>query len=222
MEITFVEAFDLPGAWFTLLGKVLDEGREYSVDQGSFTGKKRKELQFVAMTVVNPGQRPLVPQMPPGVGIPPPTTMEYVEEYYHSYFVGSEKQPHEEYTYGSYVHAHLLPLLEKYREGPNTNQGCITVGDVSSIQLEHPPCLRLIDTRVQDGKLDFVVYYRSWDLWGGFPVNMSATQLLKEELAVALGVEDGQILALSKGLHLWEHSWEWARCRLWRDEGGEQ
>ena len=222
MEITFVEAFDLPDAWFTLLGKVLDEGREYSVDQGSFTGKKRKELQFVAMTVANPGQRPLVPQMPPGVGIPPPTTMEYVEEYYHAYFVGSEKQPHEEYTYGSYVHAQLLPLLEKYREGPNTNQGCITIGDVSSIQLEHPPCLRLIDTRVQDGKLEFVVYYRSWDLWGGFPVNMAATQLLKEELAVALGVEDGQILALSKGLHLWEHSWEWARCRLWRDDSGVQ
>jgi len=186
VRIAFVEGFDLPDAWFTLLGKVLDKGREYSVDQGSFTGKKRKELQFVAVMVTNPGQRPLVPQMPPGVGIPPPTTMEYVEEYYHAYFVGSEKQPHEEYTYGSYVYAQLLPLLEKYRDGPNTNQACITIGDASSIRLEHPPCLRLIDTRVQDGKLDFVAYYRSWDLWGGFPVNMAATQLLKEELAVAL------------------------------------
>jgi thymidylate synthase len=176
----------------------------------------------VALKVTNPGQRPLVPQMPPGVGVPPPTTMEYVEEYYHSYFVGAEKQPHEEYTYGSYVHAQLLPLLEKYREGPNTNQGCITIGDASSIQLEHPPCLRLIDTRVQDGRLDFVVYYRSWDLWGGFPVNMAATQLLKEELALALEVEDGDILALSKGLHLWEHSWEWAECRLWRTTSESQ
>jgi thymidylate synthase len=219
VNIAFVEAFDLPDAWFTLLGRVLDDGREYAVDQGSFVGKRRKELEFVVLKVTNPGQRPLVPQMPPGVGVPPPTTMEYVEEYYHSYFVGAEKHPHEEYTYGSYVHAQLLPLLEKYKEGPNTNQGCITIGDASSIYLEHPPCLRLIDTRVQDGRLHLVVYYRSWDLWGGFPVNMAATQLLKEELALALGVEDGEIVALSKGLHLWEHSWQWAECRLWRTAG---
>jgi thymidylate synthase len=222
VDIAFVEAFDLPDAWFTLLGRVLDDGREYAVDQGSFVGRRRKELEFVVLKVTNPGQRPLVPQMPPGVGVPPPTTMDYVEEYYHSYFVGSERQPHEEYTYGSYVHAQLLPLLEKYREGPNTNQGCITIGDASSIHLEHPPCLRLIDTRVQDGRLDFVVYYRSWDLWAGFPVNMAGTQLLKEELALALEVEDGDILALSKGLHLWEHSWEWAECRLWRTTSESQ
>jgi thymidylate synthase len=222
VEITLVEAFDLTDAWFTLLGKVLDEGREYVVDQGSFTGKRRRELEFVVLKVTNPGQRPLVPPMPPGVGIPPPTTMQYVEEYYHSYFVGPDKQPHEEYTYGSYVHAQLLPLLEKYKQGPNTNQGCITIGDASSIGLEHPPCLRLIDTRVQDGTLHFVEYYRSWDLWGGFPVNIAATQLLKEELASTLEMEDGEIVALSKGLHLWEHSWEWARCRLGRDTGGSQ
>ena len=219
VEIALIEAFDLPDAWFTLLGKVLDEGREYTVHQGSFVGKRRKELEFLTLKVSNPGQRPLVPQMPPGVGIPPPTTMEYVEEYYHSYFVGEEKQPDEEYTYGGFVHAQLLPLLQKYQGGHNTNQGCMTIGDASSIQLEHPPCLRLIDTRVQDGKLHFVVYYRSWDLWGGFPVNMAATQLLKEELALALDVEDGEILALSKGVHLWEHSWDWAKCRLWRESG---
>jgi thymidylate synthase len=46
---------------------------------------------------------------------------------------------------------------------------------------------------------------------------MAATQLLKEELALALEVEDGEIIALSKGLHLWEHSWAWAECRLYRD-----
>jgi thymidylate synthase len=222
VEITFVEAFDLPDAWFTLLGKVLDEGVEYVVDQGSFEGRRRRELPFLVLKVTNPGERPLVPQMPPGVGVPPPTTMEYVEEYYHSYFVGSEKQPDEEYTYGSYVHAQLLPLLDKYKYGHHTNQACITIGDASSISLDHPPCLRLIDTRIDDGRLHLVVYYRSWDLWGGFPVNMAATQLLKEELALALEVEDGEIIALSKGLHLWEHSWEWAECRLYRDRAAPQ
>lgn len=222
MRITYVEAFDLPDAWFTLLGQVLNQGREYAVDQGSFVGQRRKELEFLTLKVTNPGHRPLIPQMPRGVGIPSPTSMEYVEEYYHSYFVGSDKQPDEEYTYGTYIHEQLLPLLEKYKQGANTNQGCITIGDASSILLEHPPCLRLMDTRVQDGKLHFVVYYRSWDLWSGFPVNMAATQLLKEEIAGALEVEDGEILALSKGLHLWEHSWESAMCRLSPGNSGLQ
>ena len=190
--------------------------------QGSFVGQRRKELEFLNLTVTNPGHRPLIPQMPPGVGIPPPTSMEYVEEYYHSYFVGADKQPGEQYTYGSYVHEQLLPLLEKYAQGHDTNQGCMTIGDASSILLEHPPCLRLIDTRIQDGRLHFIVYYRSWDLWSGFPVNMAATQLLKEEMARALQVEDGEILALSKGVHLYEHSWEWARCRLRPANSGMQ
>lgn len=219
MRIAQIEAFDLPDAWFTLLSETMDHGREYVVDLGSFSGRRRKELEFVTLHVTNPANRPLIPQMPLGVGIPPPTSMDYVEEYYHSYFVGSERQPGEQYTYGAYIHEQLLPLLEKYKQGPNTNQGCITIGDASSIRLEHPPCLRLIDTRVQDGKLHFVVYYRSWDLWSGFPVNMAATQLLKEELAHALDAEDGELLALSKGLHLWEHSWEWAVARLGRGRG---
>jgi len=222
VRITYVEAFDLPDAWFTLLGQVLNQGREYAVDQGSFVGQRRKELEFLTLKVTNPGHRPLIPQMPRGVGIPSPTSMEYVEEYYHSYFVGPDKQPDEEYTYGTYIHEQLLPLLEKYKQGANTNQGCITIGDASSILLEHPPCLRLMDTRLQDGKLHFVVYYRSWDLWSGFPVNMAATQLLKEEIAGALEVEDGEILALSKGLHLWEHSWESAMCRLSPGNSGLQ
>jgi thymidylate synthase len=214
VKTIYVEAFDLPDAWFTLLRRVLDQGREYAVAQGSFVGQRRRELEFLTLRVTNPGHRPLIPQMPPAVGVPPPTSMEYVEEYYHSYFVGSGKQPEEEYTYGTYIHEQLLPLLEKYRQGHDTNQGCMTIGDASSILLEHPPCLRLIDTRVQDGRLHFIAYYRSWDLWSGFPVNMAATQLLKEEMAGALEVEDGEILALSKGVHLYEHSWEWARCRL--------
>jgi thymidylate synthase len=222
MRIAHVEAFDLPDAWFTLLGQVLDNGRDYVVDQGSFAGRRRRELEFVTVQVTSPANRPLVPQMPPGIGIPPPTDIDYVEKYYHTYFVGSEKQPGEEYTYGTYIHQQLLPLLGKYKQGPNTNQACITIGDASSILLEHPPCLRLIDTRVQDGRLHFAVYYRSWDLWSGFPVNMAATQLLKEELSRVLDVEDGEILAMSKGLHLWEHSWEWAMSRLGRENGQRQ
>jgi thymidylate synthase len=96
------------------------------------------------------------------------------------------------------------------RHGYNTNQGFMSVGSRESIKLSDPPCLRGIDTRVLDGKLNFVVYFRSWDLWAGFPSNLAAIQLLKEYMASEIGVEDGELIALSKGLHLYDYTWELA------------
>lgn len=79
-------------------------------------------------------------------------------------------------------------------------------------------CLRSIDTRIQDGKLHFVVYFRSWDLWGGFPANLAAIQHLKEYMAGQIGVEDGELIAESKGLHLYDYAVPFARMRCMCEE----
>ena len=73
--------------------------------------------------------------------------------------------------------------------------------------------LRLIDTRVRYGKLHFILYFRSWDLWGGFPSNLGGLQLVKQYMAEEIGVSDGEIIAVSKGLHLYDYSWELAKIR---------
>jgi thymidylate synthase len=99
-----------------------------------------------------------------------------------------------------------------YKEdGFNTNQAFMAVGDSQSIDLSDPPCLRAIDTRIRDNKLHFIVYFRSWDLWAGFPSNLAAIQLLKEYMSSAIGIGDGELIALSKGLHLYEYAWELAQ-----------
>ena len=87
----------------------------------------------------------------------------------------------------------------------------MSVGDSQSIYLSDPPCLRAIDTRIRDDKLSFMVYFRSWDLWAGFPSNLAAIQLLKEYMADEIGVGDGELIASSKGLHLYDYAWELAR-----------
>ena len=74
-------------------------------------------------------------------------------------------------------------------------------------------CLRGIDTWVEDGNLNFWCYFRSWDLWGGFPSNLAAIQILKEYMAGEIGVEDGEIIASSKGLHIYKYVWELAKLR---------
>jgi thymidylate synthase len=209
MKISVIEARDLSEAWFLGLRKVLTEGYEYKIERGSYAGQKRKELEFAVMHIKNPGTKPLVPTVPQGV--PSPSTMDYIESYL-PYLMTAHKAEGEQYTYGQYLEKQIAEVIRMYREdGHNTNQAFMAVGDAQSIFLSDPPCLRSIDTRIRENKLHFAVYFRSWDLWAGFPSNMAAIQLLKEYMADEIGVGDGEIIASSKGLHLYEYSWDLAR-----------
>ncbi len=210
MEIAVIEARDLSEAWFLALRKTLACGYQYKIERGSFSGQKRLELGLVAVHIKNPGTRPLIPDVPPGV--PPPSTLEYVESYL-PYLMTAHRAEGEQYTYGQYLERQIPEVIKMYREqGPNTNQAYMAVGDADSIFLPDPPCLRGIDTRLKDNRLNFVVYFRSWDLWAGFPSNLAAIQLMKEYMASEIGVEDGELIGLSKGLHIYEYAWELARA----------
>jgi len=209
LKISLIEARDLSEAWFLCLRKTLAEGRDYKIERGSYAGERRKELDFVLVQIKSPGTRPLTPDVPQGV--PPPTTMDYIESYL-PYLMTAHRAEGEQYTYGQYLERQITEVIRMYREdGHNTNQAFMAVGDAQSIFLSDPPCLRAVDTRILNGRLNFVVYFRSWDLWAGFPSNLAALQLLKEYMASEIGVSDGEILAVSKGLHLYEYSWELAK-----------
>ncbi len=209
MRISILEARDLSEAWFLCLRRTLSEGYEYKIERGSYAGQRRKELDFVVINIKNPASRPLVPDVPQGV--PPPSSMDYIESYL-PYLMTAHKKEGEQYTYGQYLETQIAEVIRMYKkDGYNTNQAYMAVGDKKSISLSDPPCLRGIDTRIRYGKLHFFPYFRSWDLWAGFPSNLAAIQLLKEYMASEIGVEDGEIIASSKGLHLYEYVWEQAR-----------
>lgn len=213
MRIANITARDLPEAWFLCVREVLLRGYEYKIDKGSFEGQKRKELDFVVVQVEHPDRKPLVPDVPEG--IPAPASMDYVEKDYLMYLMTSIKAPGEQYTYGEDLGAQITEVINRYKAGGfETNQLCMSVGNKLSLWLEHSQCLRLIDTRIRYGKLHFVVYFRSWDLWAGFPSNLAAVQILKEYMASEIEVEDGELIALSKGLHLYDYSWELARIAV--------
>jgi thymidylate synthase len=212
LEVSVIEARDLSEAWFLCLQKAINEGYEYKIDRGSYAGQLRKELGLIVVRIKNPGTRPLIPDVPPGV--PPPSTMAYVEAYL-PYLMTSHRAEGEQYTYGQYLEKQIPEVIKMYKEqGHNTNQAYMTVGDESSIFLSDPPCLRGIDTRIRDNKLSFMVYFRSWDLWAGFPSNLAGIQLLKEYMASEIGVEDGELIGMSKGLHVYEYAWDLARSTL--------
>ena len=100
--------------------------------------------------------------------------------------------------------------LDYLKETPETNRALIEIGKPEDMLLRHPPCMRLIQLKVRYGKLHMWLYFRSWDAWGGLPANLAALQLAKEYMAKQIGAEDGEITALSAGLHLYDGEWKLA------------
>ena len=236
LKPVYIEAFDLDDAWFKCLREILDHGHVYKIDRGSYSGQKRLEFDFVSVHVKNPAHQ-IIPVMPEGAAIPAPTSLEYINQYL-QYLLTSTKTETEDYTYGERLVdpkvkitsddqkiIKEMPLqcnqieevIKLYKtQGFGTNQAVMEIGMPSDIKLVDPPCLRIIDTRVRYGKLHFILYFRSWDLWGGFPSNLGGLELVKQYMASEIGVESGEIVACSKGLHLYEYAWELAKTRTHR------
>lgn len=215
MELVTLEATTLPDAWFQALWHILKEGiPEYEIDQGSYAGQIRREFDYITIHIKYPGVKPHIPDMPPGLGIPSPTSREYVDEYTARYLMTDTKEENEQYTYGERLLISLDKVIDRYKKyGYGTNQLIMQVGQPSDIDLDDPPCLRHIDTRIRNGKLHFIIYFRSWDLWSGFPTNLAGFQQVKEYMAGQIGVVDGEMIVSSKGLHLYGYAKDLAKMR---------
>jgi thymidylate synthase len=211
LEPVYLSVKNLPEAWFTCIRWLMSENtytHKYKIDKGTYAGEYRIEFDFITIFVEYPGSFPRIPDVPQG--IPCPTSEAYVDQYIEK-LMTPRKDINEEYTYGQYLTPQIPKIIEKYKSGPGNNQCYMTIGGPESIDQEDPPCLRGIDTRIIDDTLHFMVYFRSWDLWAGFPNNLAALQFLKEYMASEIGVKDGNLIAVSKGLHLYPYAWELAK-----------
>ena len=220
LKPVYIEATTIPDSWFQILWNLFEYGREFVVEKGSYKGQKRLELDFLCVHIKFPNERPLLPDIPPNLGIPPPATENYLNEYM-PYLMTPYKRPDEEYTYGARLInknidqiEHVIETYKKY--GYRNNQLTMTIGLPEDLYLEDPPCLRLIDTRIQDERLHFYVYFRSNDIWSGYPVNIAALQLMKEYMVDCIGVGDGAIIYMSKGSHIYEFCFDVVKTRLYK------
>jgi thymidylate synthase len=107
-----------------------------------------------------------------------------------------------------YLNQIELVIWTYKNKGFRNNQMTMQVATPTDMLLQDPPCLRSIDTRIQDNKLHFIVYFRSWDIFGGLPANLGAIQMMKEYMASEIGVDAGETIASSKGLHLYDYVFE--------------
>jgi len=263
MDIHLIRARDLPDLWFQAVHDILDRGRRFTIDRGSYAGQTRLEYDYFIGHVKHPGTLPLIPDIPPGCGIPNPVEEAYIyggkgyERSYIEYLMTGRKEPGESYTYGErltkapiagnklgwwernqteiidkrkidgkilYDQDGVLYLnqiewiIDTYKRfGERNNQMVLQIAEPTDLALIDPPCLRSIDTRIQEGRLHFTsVLFRSWDLWGGMPANLAGIQNLKEYMAGEIGVEDGEMIVESKGLHLYGYAEDLAKLRCMR------
>lgn len=211
-----IQAHNIPDAWWQALWTIFDHGKKYTVEKGSCETQQRLEFPFISLEISNPSFRPLTPDIPPDLGIPAPTDMDYVQRYFERYLCTSQREGNEQYTYGERILVGYGRAIDLLKNTPGTNHAVIEVALPYDIWLTDPPCLRLVDLKLREGKLNMAVYFRSWDLWGGLPVNLAGLQLLKEAMATEIGCEDGAMFAASAGLHLYDHCWDIAKIRARR------
>lgn len=264
MNIHKIVARDLPDLWFQAVNDVLDVGRRFVIDRGSYAGQTRLEYDYFIGQVKQPwhgaGTSEILPDIPAAIGIPNPVELAYVyggenyERSYIEYLMTDIKLENESYTYGerlvkadlnwwqarhpgdykeivlqdkelrdrkiiyyqdgaAYINQIELLIWTYNKHGHRNNQMVLQVARPGDCFLIDPPCLRHIDTRIQDGVLHFFVYFRSWDLWGGLPANLAAIQALQQYMAEAINVGHGQMIVESKGLHLYGYAEDLAKMR---------
>lgn len=214
----YYEATDVNDAWFTLLYNIFDErySRKYIIEKGSYEGQTRVEYFWSIVRIKYPNKRPFI-IMPEGSSMAPPTDDSTVEAYFTSYLMDDKLEENELYRYSSSIKPQLDAVVDMLSNSPNTNQACMSIGSPSSMSIEDPECLRVLDWRVINGTLHVYVYFRSNDLYNAWPTNMGGIQLLKEFICEMTGLQDGEILYSSKGLHIYGFSEELTKLRTLKE-----
>ena len=84
-------------------------------------------------------------------------------------------------------------------------------------QPRHVREVRLLDFKAipagDDLALTVTCYFRSWDLWAGFPTNLGGLELLKAYVASEAGLKNGPLYAYSSGAHIYGYQEDIARIR---------
>lgn len=149
MDITLIEGQTLPDVWFQAIYNLIKNGRRFIVNKGSYEGEDRIEYDYFVGHIKRPWERdadgrPLVPEMPEGISIPPPVDKEYIFSYWKK-LMTVEKETGEDYTYGERLVGspnQIDKIIDTYKEfGYRNNQMILQVGQPSDIELGDPPCV---------------------------------------------------------------------------------
>ena len=73
---------------------------------------------------------------------------------------------------------------------------------------KEPPCINLIQTLAQDGRLHLTAYIRSNEMFEGWPLNAFGLRKLQKMICLEVGLQMGTLTTISNSAHLYESKWQ--------------
>ena len=92
------------------------------------------------------------------------------------------------YTYGSRLHNanQIKEVIASLRKNKDNRNGISVTWKPETDYHKEPPCLILIDCKIQDKKLYMTAYFRSHDIYKAYCMNIIALQCLQEKIVNAI------------------------------------
>jgi len=146
-------------------------------------------------------------------------------EHYKEEFLSSECPPGVSYTYGQRIYAfgpnkvnQAEIMIKKLQNDPNDRGAVAILYDPwhdNQLDVEVPlekgfrnPCLVLIQSTIKDGKLELTGFFRSNDMFNGWPENAVGLRAFQGWMAKRLGRPVGSLTTVSMRAHIYEEPWE--------------
>lgn len=138
-------------------------------------------------------------------------TRKELDDYYPQVLTPN-KIPGINYTYGQRLMDHdgidqIKSAIEKLKKEPFTRRAIAVTWDVGKDAYnENAPCLNLVNFIVQDDKLFMNAYFRSHDIYRGWPQNAFALRKLQKRVSDEAGIKLGSLTIFSASAHIYEES----------------
>jgi len=198
---------DIPDSWNQLLRAIATEGNIYRIDRGSFEGSCRKQLDMAMIKICFPydsNHDNMINAIPEGSTVPNPVDNDFLEGYIYDLLFNTKKD-NEEYSYGERLSNQIDTAIKILKRDPYTNQVVFQVARPSDIELNHPPCLREMELKVVNGKLNGYITFRSNDIFNAYLANIASLAVIKDIVAYGAELDDGCMYYTSSGAHIYDH-----------------
>ncbi len=203
-----VHEYSLFRAWVKLLGTVMKMGYV----KGSEYGERQK--QFLNLMAVL--KMPRAPMLEDEFRRYLPARD--FEEHARS-LLTSDRPDGVAYTYGERLNAHPLAgdqvehIVSALASKPETRRA-VALTWLHGVDENggNPPCLVLIQGDLSGGRYNHTAYFRSHDIYRGWPSNVYGQLVLAHEIIRrlrerGLSVEPGYLTVISSAAHVYEHDW---------------
>jgi thymidylate synthase len=221
-DIAF-KAFDIPAAWLRAMQEIHTQGDMQHITDGSEVSWMKKLSVHIEIT--NPSNRPILDNLAPN-------DLSYTREYALRYlWTSSRIKGKEHYTYGSRLREpidQLEHIMTRIIDNPKTRQLVATIriptdilkvpppeleeilGPDGKVAKWEPPCMTILDFEVEGDLIHLHTYFRSWDCYGGFPINCAGLLLMMEGMCNEINERSGssyqmgEMICNSKNLHFYK------------------